>query len=142
MAYPSSPLRNEAEEFIHLEIARVGPGGLDRGAIVRRFVERGASKARVYAWIAALVNDAKNPPPDTLAADLAVAEAAIQAAETAKVLDSLPTPKQTAELAAAVADLPPVSVSVLMPPGVAPRVSSTPASADGDLTCDTNRPMP
>ena len=98
MAYSSNPLRNEAEEFIRTEIARVGPDALDKGAIVRRYVERGASKTRVHEWIKALVHDAKNPSPDTLEAGLAVAEAAIKAAEHAKVLDSLPRPEDLAQL--------------------------------------------
>lgn len=84
MAYASNPVRNEAEEFIRLKIGRLGPNGLDRGSIVRRFVERGASKTRIHAWIAAAVHDTKNPPADTLKADLAVAKAAIEAAETAR----------------------------------------------------------
>jgi hypothetical protein len=105
MAYSSNPLRNEAEEFIRAEIARLGPDALDKGAIVRRYVERGASKTRVHEWIKALVHDAKNPAPDTLPADLAVAEAAMQAAGHAKVLDSLPGPEDLAqvEMAARVA---------------------------------------
>ena len=96
MARPSNPLRNEAEEFIRLELARVGPDGLDKAAIVRRFVERGASQSRVFEWIKAVVRDARHPPaePDTLAADMAVAEAALVAAERAKVLDGLPAPAQ------------------------------------------------
>lgn len=98
MANSSNPLRNEAEEFIRAEIARVGPDAIDKAAIVRRFVERGASKSRLHEWIRDLVHDAKNPPLDTREADLAVAEAAVDAAERAKVLDSLPGPEDLAQV--------------------------------------------
>ena len=98
MVASSSPLRNEAEEFIRAEIARLGPDALDKGAMVRRYVQRGASKTRVHEWIKALVHDAKNPAPDTLPADLAMAEAAMNAAVHAKVLDSLPGPDDLAQV--------------------------------------------
>ena len=97
----SNPLRNEALEYIQSEIARVGVGKLDRGGIVKAFVARGASRARVYGWIKEETDAHLNPPPpepDPLEVEVAQAEAKVRAAERAKVLDALPSKAEMVDL--------------------------------------------
>lgn len=90
MAGPS--LRNEAVDFIQAEIERVGTDKLDRGAIVKRFMEKGASRARVYDWLKTEIAAAKEPSParDDLADDVARAEAVIAASKRAAVIREMP----------------------------------------------------
>ena len=143
MARPSNPLRNEAEEFIRLEVARVGPDGLDKAAIVRRFVERGASQSRVFEWIKGVVRDSRHPSaePDTLEADMAVAEAALVAAERAKVLDSLPAPAQLRRVEEAAREV--LERPAQPGPGTLPNAQTAPervelaasASPQAELAC-------
>jgi hypothetical protein len=100
MARPSNPVRTEAEEFIRSEIERVGIAGLDGAGITRRFVAKGASRARVQAWITEAKREAAAGPSATdrasVAAATAVEEAEIreatmdQAAARAAMLDRLP----------------------------------------------------
>lgn len=100
MARPSNPVRIEAEEFIRAEIERVGIAGLDGGGITRRFVARGASRARVQAWITEAKKEAAADPSATERASVAAAAyvkedetsklAMEKAAATAAVLNALP----------------------------------------------------
>ena len=96
-----SPLRNEAVDFIHSEITRVGLDKLDRSAIVRAFVAKGASRARVFAWIKDELELIRNPPepgPDPIAVEVARAEAMIAAEQRAAVLNSIPSKTALLEL--------------------------------------------
>src|SRR4051812_4003441 len=100
MARPSNPVGTEAEEFIRAEIERVGIAGLDGAAITRRFVARGASRARVQAWITEAKREAATGPSDEDGASVAAAKsveneetrnvAVEKAAATAAVLNGLP----------------------------------------------------
>lgn len=118
MARPSNPIRTTAEEFIRAEIERVGVAGLDGAAITKRFVARGASRARVQAWIAEAKRAAapvSAPGAETKAAATKVDEqrelqANLEtAAATAAVLDSLPTRTELQEIDAS------ISVVSMMP---------------------------
>lgn len=97
MAGPS--LRNEAVDFIQAEIERVGVEKLDRAAVVRRFLAKGASRARIYDWIKVEMEAARNPPPDSLEEDMRRAEAEIAASQRAAVISQLPSKDRVTRLA-------------------------------------------
>lgn len=46
-----SGLRAEVEDAVLAELARVGRVALDKAAIVKRFADRGASRATLYRWV-------------------------------------------------------------------------------------------
>lgn len=92
MAGPS--LRNEAVDHIQSEIERVGVDKLDRGAIVKAYMAKGASRARIYDWLKVEIATARGAGGD-LEADVAAAE---QAMDRASVIRALPSKDQVTAL--------------------------------------------
>ena len=149
MAPPSNPLRTQCEEFVRAEIARLGVAGVDTAAVVRRFVELGATRSRVHSWVTELKRQAgPPPPPDPVAEAAAAVEAAAAAVEeaaqvasldaareVAAVLDSLPNPAELAAVSATVEALvqqvasPPPVPSASVEAGPAESITLTPTSA-------------
>ncbi|HEY0203834.1 MAG TPA: hypothetical protein VGC15_06785 [Acetobacteraceae bacterium] len=93
---------------------------MDTMAVVRRFVELGATRSRVHAWVTDLKREASAPAPapDPAALEAArkvAAAAAVEetaqlaslatARDAAAVLDSLPAPAELAAVAATVAGI-------------------------------------
>lgn len=95
MAGPS--LRNEAVDHIQSEIERVGVDQLDRGAIVKAYMAKGASRARIYDWLKVEIEAARNPPAahGDIEAEVAAAE---QAMDRASVIRALPSKDQVTAL--------------------------------------------
>lgn len=96
-----SPLRNEAIDFIHAEIERVGVDNIDRGAIVKAYMAKGASRARIYGWLKDTIDQVRNPAApgaDPLEEEVARAEGMIAAAGRAAVMAQLPTRADVAKL--------------------------------------------
>lgn len=50
-------LRAEVEAAVADEIGRLGPDGLNKNGVARRFTGRGVSSATLYRWVDALVRD-------------------------------------------------------------------------------------
>jgi hypothetical protein len=51
MAERTNALRAELEAAVLVEIEHTGPQGFSKDPIVRRFLDRGASKPTIYRWI-------------------------------------------------------------------------------------------
>lgn len=51
MSAGAKALLAEVEAALVAEIERVGPADLDRGALVRRFAGRGASRSTLFVWV-------------------------------------------------------------------------------------------
>lgn len=130
MTTPS--LRNEAIDFIHAEIERVGLEKVDRAAIVRMFVAKGASRARIYDWLKTEIAAVRNPPParpDPMEEEVARAEAVFAAERRAAAINALPSRADLEQLeqearqavrSANVPDSPPVILSSPTRTGMAP----------------------
>ena len=97
----SALLRNEAIDFIHSEIDRIGVDNLDRSAIVRAYMAKGAARSRIYDWLKSEIEAARDPAPpapDPIEAEVARAEAMIAAAGRAAPLNALPSKNAFANL--------------------------------------------
>ena len=59
MAETGEVSRDEVEAAVIAEVTRVGPSEVDKGAMVKRFLDRGASRASLYRWIDAALASGK-----------------------------------------------------------------------------------
>ncbi len=55
MSKEAVALRAEVERAVVKAVERLGPGGLDRDAIVKRFLGRGPTRSTIYRWISDIV---------------------------------------------------------------------------------------
>ena len=74
MGAGAKALFGEIEVAVIAEIERVGPGELDRAAIVKRFAGRGAGRSTIFAWIDRILSSGR--PGQVIAKHVKAAAAA------------------------------------------------------------------